>query len=90
MITQEQAAAIAFHTCGVPPNDPRRGWDLTEFEAGWLITEHAKTPRRVAVTRVIERESGRVMSFPPSVPPSLIMQDYEAVLRDGVGVPEER
>jgi hypothetical protein len=42
------------------------------------------------VTRVIERESGRVMSFPPAVPPARIMQDYEAVLSDGLGAPEER
>ena len=45
MITQDQAAAIAFHVCGAPPNDPRRGWDLTEFDAGWLITERAKPGR---------------------------------------------
>jgi hypothetical protein len=80
VITQDQAAAIAFHTCGAPPGDPRRGWDLTEFDAGWLITEHAKPARP---TRVIERDSGRVMSFPSSVPPSRIMADYQAVQADG-------
>ncbi len=83
MITQDQAAAIAFHICGAPPGDPRRGWDLTEFDAGWLITEHAKPGRRDAVTRVIERESGRVISFPASVPPSRITADYQAVQAEG-------
>ena len=83
MISQDQAAGIAFHVCGAPPNDPRRGWDLTEFDAGWLITERAKTGRRAGATRVIERESGRVMSFPSSVPESRIMADYQRVLEDG-------
>jgi hypothetical protein len=83
VITQDQAAAIAFHICGAPPGDPRRGWDLTEFDAGWLITERARTGRRDGSTRVIERESGRVMSFPASVPPSLITADYQAVRAEG-------
>ena len=84
MITQDQAAAIAFHVCGAPPSDPKRGWDLTEFDAGWLITERAKAARGDGGTRVIERDSGRVMSFPSSVPPSRIMADYQAVLKDGM------
>ena len=83
MITQDQAAAIAFHVCGAPPNDPKRGWDLTEFDAGWLITERAAAGRRDGSTRVIERDSGRVMSFPFSVPPSRITADYRAVQVDG-------
>ncbi len=88
MITQDQAAAIAFHVCGAPPGDPKRGWDLTEFDAGWLITERAKAARGDGGTRVIERDSGRVMSFPSSVPPSRIMADYQAVQADGT--PAER
>jgi hypothetical protein len=83
LITQDQAAAVAFHVCGAPPSDPKRGWDLTEFDAGWLITERARTGRRDGSTRVIERESGRVMSFPSSVPPSRILTDYQAVQADG-------
>ena len=82
MITQDQAAAIAFHVCGAPPNDPRRGWDLTEFDAGWLITSRAKAARS-GETRVIERDSGRVMSFPAAVPPSRILADYDQVRNDG-------
>ena len=88
MITQDQAAAIAFHVCGAPPSDPKRGWDLTEFDAGWLITDRAKADRPAGGTRVIERGSGRVMSFPSSVPPSRIMADYQAVQADGT--PAER
>jgi hypothetical protein len=85
-ISQEQAAAIAFHVVGAPPGDPRRGWDLTEFDAGWLITERAA--RRAAPARVIERDTGRVLTFPPSIPPSRILDDYERVRPDGI--PEER
>ena len=88
MITQDQAAAIAFHVCGAPPSDPKRGWDLTEFDAGWLITERAKAARGDGGSRVIERDSGRVMSFPSSVPPSWIRADYQAVQADGT--PAER
>ena len=88
MITQDQAAAIAFHVCGAPPGDPKRGWDLTEFDAGWLITERAKAARGDGGARVIERDSGRVMSFPSSVPPSRILADYQAVQADGT--PAER
>ena len=87
MITQDQAAAIAFHVCGAPPNDPRRGWDLTEFDAGWLITERARPGRRDGSARVIERESGRVLSFPASVPPSRIMADYAKMRESGSPVP---
>jgi hypothetical protein len=83
LITQDQAAAIAFHVCGAPPGDPKRGWDLTEFDAGWLITERAKAARGDGGTRVIERDSGRVMSFPSSVPPSRILADYEKVRAAG-------
>jgi hypothetical protein len=88
LITQDQAAAIAFHVCGAPPNDPKRGWDLTEFDAGWLITDRAKAARGDGGTRVIERDSGRVMSFPSSVPPSRITADYQAAQADGT--PAER
>jgi hypothetical protein len=87
VITQDQAAAIAFHACGAPPNDPKRGWDLTEFEAGWLITARAKAGRGDGATRVIERASGRVVSFPSSVPPARILADYDRVRESGSALP---
>jgi hypothetical protein len=87
LITQDQAAAIAFHVCGAPPGDPKRGWDLTEFDAGWLITERAKAARGDGGTRVIERDSGRVMSFPSSVPPPRILADYDRVRGSGSALP---
>jgi hypothetical protein len=86
-ITQEQAAAIAFHVTGAPPGDPRRGWDLTEFDAGWLITERGAPAGRDAPARVIERDTGRVVSFPASVPRSRITADYGKVRDSGSAAP---
>jgi hypothetical protein len=84
LITPDQAAAIAARLCGAPPDDPQCGWELQEFDDGWLITERAKDGRRGGATRVIEREAGRVMSFPSFVPPSRIVEDYREVLEDGM------
>lgn len=87
MITSEQAEAIAGQVMGEVPN---RTWDLVEFDAGWLVQvtftdgEH----RRGGSTRVVERESGRVMRFPSSVPPDLILEDY--ALAQERGIPEAR
>jgi hypothetical protein len=86
LITQDQAAAIAFHVCGAPPSDPKRGWDLREFDAGWLITPRAAAGRpggATGATRVIERESGQVLTFPASIPASRIVADYQAVRKEG-------
>jgi hypothetical protein len=83
LITPDQAAAIAARVCGAPPDDPQRGWELQEFDAGWLITERAKDGRRGGASCVIERDAGRVISFPSFVPPSRIMHDYLEVLEDG-------
>jgi hypothetical protein len=69
--------------------DQYRTWELVEFDAGWLIrvTYTDGERRRGGSTRVVEREGGRVMRFPSSVPPGLILADYaQAVNR---GVPEE-
>jgi hypothetical protein len=86
VISQDQAAAIAFHVCGVPPNDPRRGWDLTEFDAGWLITPRGKAAVG-GYARVIERDSGTVVSFPATVPAARILADYDAVRGSGSALP---
>jgi hypothetical protein len=83
MITRDQAELIAAQVCGAASDDVERGWELVEFDAGWLIDEHAKAGRRGGATRVIERAAGRVMRFPSGVPPTLIMQDYDLALEDG-------
>jgi hypothetical protein len=83
MITREQAQDIARTVIGAEPEDEARGWELVEFDAGWLIREKAASGGRGAATRVIERDTGRVMRFPSGVPPVRIRNDYQSVMPDG-------
>jgi hypothetical protein len=82
MITAEQAERIAGQVTG---GQQDAGWELEEFDAGWLIRENSADgePRRGAAVRVIERESGRVMRFPSSVPPRRILTEYAQVVERG-------
>lgn len=85
MITREQAERIAAGVLGPAPGDTGRGWELEEFESGWLIREAAAgdASYRGAATRVVERSSGRVMRFPSSVPPGRILEDYGRIAHRG-------
>jgi hypothetical protein len=85
VITREQAERIAADILGAAPGDADRGWELQEFESGWLIREAAAgdASYRGAATRVVERSSGRVMRFPSSVPPGRILEDYDRVAPRG-------
>ena len=77
MINRDDAERIAGEMTGAPSDDVERGWELTEFSAGWYVIEYAKRGRRGGVSRVIERESGRVMRFPSFVPPDRIIEEYD-------------
>jgi hypothetical protein len=88
MITRDEAERIAAEVVGFPSGDAGRGWNLEEFDEGWLINEHGADDHYGAASRVIERESGRVMRFPSSVPPSRILEEYGQIL--GRGRPEAR
>ena len=88
MINREQAEHMAAEMTGAPSDDPERGWELEEFSVGWYVIEYAKRGRRGGASRVIERESGRVMRFPSYVPPGRIVEEYDAVLHEGR--PDER
>jgi hypothetical protein len=85
MITQQQAERIAGEITGRAQDSGDRGWDLVEFDAGWLIRTSSLSDRslRGAAVRVIERESGRVMRFPSSVPPDRILTEYAQVVEQG-------
>jgi len=87
MITRNQAEHIAAQLVGAPADDPVNGWALQEFDAGWLIQEHARANLRGAASRVVERASGRVMCFPSYIPPGRILEEYDQVVADGF--PEE-
>lgn len=86
MITHEEAERIAAAAIGFSSDDAAHGWDLEEFDEGWLINEHEADDFRGGASRVIERDSGRVMRFPSSVPPSRILGEYGKIL--GRGRPE--
>jgi hypothetical protein len=81
MITRDQAERMIAEMTGVPSDDPERGWELEEFSAGWYVIERAKEGRRGGAGHVIERESGRVMSFPSAIPPVRIIEEYDQVLK---------
>lgn len=83
MITRDQAERIAEQLVGASATDPDKGWDLQEFDAGWLVLEHATRNLRGAGCHVVERESGRVMLFPSYVPPGRILEEYDQVVADG-------
>lgn len=87
MITREQAERIVAQLVGAPASDPDKGWDLEEFNAGWLVLEHATRNLRGAGFHVVERESGRVMLFPSYVPPGRILKEYDQVV--GKGFPKD-
>jgi hypothetical protein len=88
MITRDEAERIATQVTGSPSDDAEHGWALEEFDEGWLINEREADDYRGGASRVIERESGRVMRFPSSVPPSRILDEYGKIL--GRGRPEAR
>lgn len=84
MITRERAEQIAAEVVGAPKDDPARGWELEEFDAGWLVREAwLKNPRvRGGAVWVVERASGRALHFPSSIPPHRILTEYEQVVGD--------
>jgi hypothetical protein len=83
MITSDQAEQIAAQLVGAPASDPDNGWDLVEFDAGWLILERSTRDLIGAGSRVVERESGRVLHFPSYVPPVRILGEYDQVVAKG-------
>lgn len=83
MITRDEAERIATEVTGAPSGDAEKGWELEEFDAGWLMIEYANRGHRGGAARVIEKNSGRVMRFPSFVSPDRIIEGYEQVLEYG-------
>jgi hypothetical protein len=88
MITRDEAERIAAEVIGFPSDDAAHGWDLEEFDEGCLINDRESDDYRGGASRVIERDSGKVMRFPSSVPPTRILGEYGKIL--GRGRPEAR
>jgi hypothetical protein len=83
MITRERAEDIARRVVGAEPDDYIKGWELMEFDAGWVIREAADSSFHGAAIRVVERATGRVMRFPPSVAPIRVLRYYDSVVSRG-------
>jgi hypothetical protein len=83
MISHEQAERIAAQFVGAPASDPHNGWDMEEFDAGWLVLKHATRNLRGGGSYVVERESGRVLHFPSYVSPGRILEEYDQVVDRG-------
>lgn len=79
MITKEQAEQIAGQVTGRSDG----GWELEEFDDGWLIREGVDPAMRGGVMRVVERDSGRVMRFPSSISSRRILNEYARVVDRG-------
>jgi hypothetical protein len=84
MITRDQAERIAAEVIG-SPQDGNPVWELVEFDSGWLVRTKYPEDMQVRgdVTRVVERDSGRVMRFPSSVSPEFLLTDYQYFLKRG-------
>jgi len=85
MITRDEAERIAAQVMGASPADAGQGWELVEFDEGWLI-KGTRQPGDIAwggVARVVERADGVVRRFPSSVPPQRILTQYDKVASRG-------
>jgi hypothetical protein len=66
-----------------PSDDPNRPWSMEGFGAGWLVRQGPLAGFRGQASYVVERETGRIVSFPSSIPPRRIREEYDAVVARG-------
>jgi len=83
MIDEIAAKRQAEELFKCPSDDPERPWIMEDFAQGWLVRQGPLTGFRGQASYVIERETGRIMSFPSSVPPQRILEDYENIISRG-------
>jgi hypothetical protein len=81
MVSESDAYRFATSALNRRHDDPEAPWQLVEFPEGWLIRDSQQ--RRGSVTRVVERDSGRVLQFPSSLPPRLVRTEYSEVVAEG-------
>ena len=82
MITSDEAQRIATKALGPPTAPDGQGWHLEEFDGGWLVREDwmSEGSVRGGSFCVVERATGRVLSFPSSISPTRIMTEYHRVV----------
>jgi len=81
MVDEDSARALATAVLGRPHDDPEAPWELVEFTQGWLI--RTESSGRGDAPRVVERDSGRVLAFPSSVPSRRLLSDYPTLASRG-------
>jgi hypothetical protein len=82
VITSDEAQRIATEVIGPATAADGQGWHLEEFDAGWLVREDwiGEAPVRGGSFCVVDRATGRVLSFPSSISPTRIMTEYHQVV----------
>ena len=83
MIDEIAAKRRAEELLKCPSDDPERPWTMESFAEGWLVRQGPLAGFRGQASYVIERETGRIMSFPSSVPPRRIREDYPGIVSRG-------
>jgi hypothetical protein len=82
VITSDEAQRIATEVIGPATAPDGEGWQLEEFDAGWLVREDWMSggPVRGGSFCVIEKAAGRVLAFPSSISPTRIKTEYAQVV----------
>lgn len=71
----------AFLKC--PSDDANRPWTMEAFAEGWLVRQGPFEGFYGQSSYVVERATGRIISFPSGVPPRRIREEYQKVLSRG-------
>jgi hypothetical protein len=90
VITSDEAQRIATEVIGPATAADGQGWHLQEFDAGWLVREDwmGEESVRGGSFCILERATGRVLSFPSSISPSRIMTEYHQVVDRASQLPD--
>jgi len=83
MIDEIAARRQAEELLKCPSDHPEHPWTMESFAEGWLVRQGPLAGFRGQASYVIERETGRIMRFPSSVPPQRIREDYPNIFSRG-------
>jgi hypothetical protein len=90
VITSDEAKRIATEVIGPATAADCQGWHLEEFDAGWLVREDwmSEESIRGGSFCVVERATGRALSFPSSISPTRIQTEYHQVVDRASQLPD--
>ena len=86
MLSKQEAEELVSKFLGEQEVNNNLSWKLLNFEAGWLVLQEEGDRQRGAGTLVVERESGRLLLFPSSVPVDRITSQYSVVAHRGTQI----